>query len=163
MDYAKVMTNIRRIVRSVNLESKRIEKRYGVSIPQLLCLNFLREREDHRASQREIGQFLSLNASTVTGIVNRLEKKGLIAKLPPGRDRRVNNVTITAKGAALIDPSPELLHDRLARKLKGLCADDLARIQDAYERILDLLELDEPKDELPILTGNLDLRDPLED
>ena len=74
-----------------------------------------------------------------------------------------NNVTITAKGAALIDPSPELLHDRLARKLKGLGADDLARIQDAFERILDLLELDEPKDESPILTGNLDLRDPLED
>ena len=36
--YSGIMISIRKIVRAINLESKRIEKDYGLSIPQLLTL-----------------------------------------------------------------------------------------------------------------------------
>ncbi len=74
MNYTDILTGLRKIIRSVNLESKRIEKQFGISIPQLLCLNFLHSQAGFQASQKEIKDFLSLNASTVTGIINRLEK-----------------------------------------------------------------------------------------
>ena len=44
--YADLMISIRKIVRAVNLESKRIEKNHGLSIPQLLTLKFLKEHLD---------------------------------------------------------------------------------------------------------------------
>ncbi len=38
MDYKEILIQIRRIVRSINLESKKIQKDFSVSIPQILCL-----------------------------------------------------------------------------------------------------------------------------
>ena len=99
MNYAEILINIRKISRSVNLESKRLEKEYGISIPQLLALNYLREQNNFLASHKSIKDFLKLNASTVTGIITRLEKKGLVAKLPRLQDKRVSLITLTAKGA----------------------------------------------------------------
>lgn len=91
MKYTDILIRLRQIIRSVNLESKRIEKEYGISIPQLLCFHFLNEKENFQASHKEIKDFLKLNASTVTGIINRLEKKGFVARVPKKGDKRVND------------------------------------------------------------------------
>lgn len=75
MTFIEILIKLRRIVRSINLESKRVDKELGVSIPQLLCLQFLAEQEDYRANASKLKAFLNLNASTITGIISRLEKK----------------------------------------------------------------------------------------
>jgi hypothetical protein len=41
-NYTELMISIRKIVRAVNLESKIIEKYFGLSIPELLTLKFLK-------------------------------------------------------------------------------------------------------------------------
>ena len=64
MEYTEILINIRKIIRSINLESKSIEREFGISIPQYLCLNFLRTSETYRATATEIGLHLNLNAST---------------------------------------------------------------------------------------------------
>ena len=120
MKHTDILVQIRTIIRSVNLEGKRIEKEYGISIPQLLCLNFLNEKDTFQASHKEIKDFLKLNASTVTGIIARLEKKGFIARLPKQKDKRVAAITITARGNELINNTPEPLHQQLSQKLKKL-------------------------------------------
>ncbi len=158
MDYTEVLTGLRKIIRSVNLESKRIEKEYGISIPQLLCLNFLNRREGFQASQKEIKDFLSLNASTVTGIINRLEKKGLIAKLPKREDKRVSYITITAKGADLIQNTPQLLHERLTLKLQSLSSAELEELRSAFTLIADFLDVDK-LDASPIITAEVSIQE----
>ncbi len=80
--YSEIMSSVRKIVRAINLESKRVEKNFGISIPQLLTLKFLNESEGYKSSMKAIKEMLSLNASTVTGIVARLEQKGFVARLP---------------------------------------------------------------------------------
>ncbi len=158
MNYTDILTGLRKIIRSVNLESKRIEKQYGISIPQLLCLNFLNSQTGFQASQKEIKDFLSLNASTVTGIINRLEKKGLVAKLPKREDKRVSYITITAKGADLIQNTPELLHERLTQKLKSLSTEHLEELRHSFEVIADFLDV-EKVDASPILTAEVSIKD----
>ena len=155
MRYTEILVRIRQIVRSVNLESKRIEKEYGISIPQLLCLTFLSEQEYFQASHKQIKDFLQLNASTVTGIITRLEKKGYVARLPRRHDRRVGLITITAKGAELLERTPEPLHEQLSIKLRKLSQTDLQKLQDAFDAITDFLDI-ESVDAAPIITAVID-------
>lgn len=157
MDYTEILANIRKIVRSINLESKRIEKEHGISIPQLLTLKFLKEQPNFQSSQKGIKDYLQLNASTVSGIINRLEKKGLIAKLPKQKDRRVSVITITAKGADLIDKTPEPLHDIFIQKLEKLPLEKVAALENAFQMIIDLFNLDEVVDAAPIITAETTL------
>lgn len=156
MKYTEILTRIRQIIRSVNLESKRIEKEYGISIPQLLCLNFLLERENKQASHKQIKDFLQLNASTVTGIIDRLEKKNLVIRLPKQQDRRVGMISITEKGLALIAGTPEPLHQQLSDKLKKLSPDQLKELQSSFDIIINFLNIEDVK-AAPIITAGTDV------
>lgn len=162
MNYTDILTRIRQIIRSVNLESKRIQKEYGISIPQLLCLNFLNEKDHYQASNKEIKDFLKLNASTVTGIIARLEKKGYIARLPKSKDKRVGLISITAAGADLLENTPEPLHEQLSAKLKKLSAEELAQLQSSFDTIIEFLNIDD-EDASPIITAITNISNPEND
>lgn len=143
MDTTDILIKIRKIVRSINLESKKIQKEYGVSIPQVLCLQFLRDSANYQAGQGEIRKFLNLNSSTTSGIVNRLESKGLVARLPRSGDKRVVTISLTSKGDKLMKQIPSLMHEQLSEKLVNLDDSTLKNVQDSLELLVTLLEIDD--------------------
>lgn len=136
-----ILIKIRKIVRSINLESKKILKDYGVSIPQVLCLNYLRNSPDFRATQKEISEFMNLNPSTVTGIINRLENKGYIARLPKKDDRRKTFIILTSKSSSVLDKIPPLMHERLSENLKEISPGDAQKIGSALDLLINYLDI----------------------
>lgn len=151
MDYTDILINIRKIVRSINLESKKIQKEYGISIPQLLTLGYLSDRDQYHATHGEIARFLHLNSSTVTGIINRLESKGYVARLPRPGDKRSVNIALTATGADLLEKSPRLLHEKWSQKLKGLPEEQLEEINKSLQLLVESLEIEMVKAS-PVIT-----------
>lgn len=148
-----VLSNIRKIVRSINLESKRIQKDHGVSIPQVLCLNYLYSSPNFQSTQGDIKKFLHLNSSTVSGIIQRLEKKGFIARLPKTGDKRVTNLTLTVSGEKILQKIPPLLHDRLSTKLEKLNEDEIDTIKNSLLQLVNLLQI-EDVDASPLITND---------
>ena len=158
MDTTEVLIKIRKIVRSVDIESKKIQKEYGVSIPQVLCLSFLHESSNYQATQGEIREFLNLNSSTVSGIINRLEKKGLLARLPKSGDKRVVNIALTSAGDKLFATIPSLLHEQLSEKLQKLEQSELDKVEESLETLVRLMDI-EQVEASPLLTLESDLED----
>lgn len=152
MTFIDILIKLRKIVRSVNLESKRVEKEQGVSIPQLLCLQFLAEQEDYKTNATKLKSFLNLNASTISGILRRLEKKGLVAKLPKTLDKRVTLIALTANGMALIQSAPITFQQKLSEKLQALPPDKLQTIIDGIDLLTQVMEV-EGIDASPIITA----------
>jgi len=152
MDFTPVIIKIRRIVRSINLESKKVQKEYGVSIPQLLCLEYLKEAPNYQATQRMIRDHMRLNSSTMTGIINRLEKKGYVARLPKSGDKRVTNIALTSSGERILTHTPDLMQKRLDVKLRSLSDEEINKINSALDTLIDMLEI-EDIDASPVLTG----------
>ncbi len=142
MDTNDILIKIRKIVRSVDIESKKIQKEYGVSIPQVLCLNFLHDSPSYQATQGEIRKFLNLNSSTVSGIINRLEKKGYLARLPKSGDKRVVNIALTSAGDSLLDRIPALLHEQLSEKLQKLDPRELEKVEHSLDTLVTLLDIE---------------------
>lgn len=153
MDVTEIIIKIRKIVRSINLESKKIEKEYGVSIPQVLSLHYLRDTENFQAGQGEIRKFLNLNASTTSGIINRLEAKGLVARLPKSGDKRVVTIALTTKGDRLVDAMPPLLHEKLADKLEKYDDQSLQKIEESLELLIKIFEIEEV-DAAPLISSD---------
>lgn len=139
-------------MRSVNLESKRVDKELGVSIPQLLCLQFLAEQDEFRANASKLKGFLNLNASTITGIISRLEKKNLVMKLPKSLDKRITLISLTTEGKELIQNAPITFQQKLSEKLQALSPEKLKTIIDGIDLLTELMEVDEI-DDSPIITS----------
>jgi len=157
METTDILIQIRKIVRSINLESKKIQKEYGVSIPQVLCLNYLHQAPNFQATQGEVKRFLNLNSSTVSGIIQRLEKNGLVARLPKSGDKRVVNIALTSAGDELISSMPSLLHEQLSDKLQTLSASDLQQIEESLDVLVRLLDI-QSVEASPVITieGNIE-------
>lgn len=156
MDTNDILIKIRKIVRSVDIESKKIQKEYGVSIPQVLCLNFLHDSPNYQATQGEIRKFLNLNSSTVSGIINRLEKKGYLARLPKTGDKRVVNIALTSAGDTLLDRIPALLHEQLSSKLQKLEPSELEKVEHSLDTLVTLLDI-EKIEASPLFTMDISL------
>lgn len=151
MDTLEILISIRKIVRSINLESKKIEKDFDISIPQLLCLTHLSQFTSYQTTVSNLKTLLSLNSSTVTGIVNRLEKKGLVARLPKQGDKRVTYVALTASGLKLVDSSPSVLHNQLTTKIHSLPPETQEMIGNSLKLIISALNIND-LDASPIIT-----------
>ncbi|HKL32033.1 MAG TPA: MarR family transcriptional regulator [Tangfeifania sp.] len=158
MESTEILIKIRKIVRSINLESKKIQKEYGVSIPQVLCLQYLRNSVNYQAGQGEIRKFLNLNASTASGIINRLENKGLVARLPKSGDKRVVTIALTSKGDQLMQKMPSLLHERLSEKMIKLDNSTLENIKSSLELLVNILEIDDVE-AFPLISNDDTLED----
>ena len=84
-------------------ECNRLFSEYDLTLAQLELQYFLFQQQEKGVSvnQRTIETTLHLKNPTVTGILNRLEGKGFVARVADPRDRRVNIVCLTDKALAL--------------------------------------------------------------
>lgn len=87
----ELMDRTRQTVREVGEEE-------GLSIPQLDVLRRLRRGP---SPMRRLAVQMNCEASNLTGLVDRLEARGLVERLPYPEDRRVKCVALTRKGEEL--------------------------------------------------------------
>nr|WP_325186380.1 MarR family transcriptional regulator [uncultured Oscillibacter sp.] len=72
--------------------------RYDVTPVQTHVLMYLHQHGG-QAPQREVTEFLRAKPSTVNGVLDRMEEKGLVRRSVSGQDARRRLITLTDKGA----------------------------------------------------------------
>ena len=76
-----------------------------------------------------------------------------MARLSKSGDKRVTYLTLTASGIKLLEQTPNILHDRLAQKLKTLSEKDLQMVSDALDIIINSMQIIQV-DAAPLLTSD---------
>src|ERR1700749_1978861 len=79
------------------LERRAAERDLSIAATRLLGV--LRDREP---TMQELARLLDLDKSSVTGLVDRAERRGLVARAPSPADRRAVLVRLTEEGRSLI-------------------------------------------------------------
>ncbi|MFJ4691792.1 MarR family winged helix-turn-helix transcriptional regulator [Streptomyces sp. NPDC088766] len=85
------------------------------------------------AAMRVLASILTCDASNMTGIVDRLEKRGLVRREPSLTDRRVKNVVLTDEGERVIDVIRGKMHTTRAG-LDNLSAEERDTLYTLLER-----------------------------
>ena len=149
----RVLSAMRRIIHSVDLYSRELTAKTHITTPQLGCLITLAERGPMTATT--IRREIFLSPSTVVGILDRLEEKGLLKRERVSKDRRVVTVTISEQGRSVVDTAPSPLQSRLTEALGALPMPEQIEIAKSLERVVGLMEAQDI-DAAPILaTGPL--------
>ena len=77
--WREVLVFLRRIIHATDLQSKRVAKVCGLTIPQVMVLNSIDQLGD--VTVKRISDEVSLSQATVTTILNRLEDRGLLVEV----------------------------------------------------------------------------------
>ena len=98
----------------------------GITYPQYLVLNALRDAETLTIGG--LASRLSLEPSTITPLVKRLEAAGLVARARSPHDEREVRVSLTDEGAEVVGRTACLAEALLAKSGMGL--GELAQLRD---------------------------------
>jgi ribosomal-protein-alanine N-acetyltransferase len=136
-----VLVSIRRIMRSIDLYSKKLAQTHRLTIPQVVLL---REIQRHkRLALGELAKLASLSNATVTGIVDRLESRNLIRRIRNENDRRQIFVEIQPEGTDILQAMLPLLQENFVQKLGKLDKREQAQILSSLERVAYLMNAEE--------------------
>lgn len=113
-----VLINLRRIIQAIDLHSRQLTRQHGITTPQLIILRQIEGEEAITVSQ--LAREVSLKQATVTDILNRLERKGLVHRQKDTDDRRRVLVKETDAGKKLLEAAPSPLQDTFLEKFENL-------------------------------------------
>lgn len=139
----RILRALRRITRAIALHSKQLAACSNITAPQLVCLHTIIANGPITATA--ISREIHVSASTVVGILDRLEEKGLIRRERGREDRRIVFVSATPAGMELARSAPSPLQQTLAAALNELPELEQATITLSLERIVDILEKRQPE------------------
>lgn len=144
----QILQSLRRIIRAIDIYSRKLKASYQLTAPQLICLLII--VEDGPLNTTSLSKKVFLNPSTIVGILDRLEARKLIIRNRDEKDRRIVNVSATEDGIKISQTAPSPLQDNLAESLKKLPELEQATIALSLERVVDLMEAKQ-LDAAPIL------------
>lgn len=152
---AETMDNIRRVLQVVNEKSKRIESETGLTGPQIWAVKTISELGRVRVS--DLARAMYLHPATVVGILDRLEKRGLVVRERSNADRRVVDVALTAEGQLLVSCSPDVASNKIIHGLEALTGEQLGMIHRGLASLVTILDA---SNMLPHLMGAEEVNSP---
>lgn len=134
----EVLISLRRVTRAIDLHSKHLMKTAGLTAPQMLILQTLRDQGDAIIS--DVANQISLSQATVTSILDRLEKRGLVMRERSRQDKRKVFACLTEAGNDLIRNAPMPLQDYFIRQFSDLQDWEQTQIISALQRVAHMMD-----------------------
>ena len=122
---AKMISN------SVDRAINRTMAEFGLTSSQAFILGYIHRNRGNHICQRDIENNFNIKHPTATGILHRLEEKGLITCIPFPTDRRYKIITETDKALAL--------HLKVKNQIESVESAALAGLTDSEHEMLCVL------------------------
>lgn len=106
---------------------------HGITLPQWRALAQIAKNE--RISQVSLASMIDADPMTMSGILDRLEKRGLIAREPDPADSRAKLARLTAEGYALFSVARSVGQAMYESALEGVSPRDRSTVETVLEQI----------------------------
>jgi|TARA_B110000879_G_scaffold212837_1_gene311276 DNA-binding MarR family transcriptional regulator len=151
----QVLISLRRVIRATDLHSKQLVKTTGLTAPQILLLQAIRDNGD--VTIGEVAKKISLSQATVTTILDRLEKRELVKRVRSTKDKRRVHVYLTDKASEILKDAPVPLQEQFSEQFNELELWEQTMIISSLQRIAQMMDA-EDIDASPVLdVGALDI------
>lgn len=133
-----IVAAIRKFVRAVSLDAFKMSRQYGLTGPQSAVLRTL--FKEGPISSASLSRRLYVTPSNITGIIDRLQKKGFVERIRKEEDRRVALIELTESGNMLSRELPDPIEKKLIKGLANLESEHVRILALAIKQILNLID-----------------------
>ncbi len=136
-----VLVTLRQIIRAIDMHSKQLVKKYGLTGPQLLVLKEIMSSEDINIGR--VAKKVSLSQATVTNIIDRLETRGMVTRERSSQDKRRVIVRVTEKTEGLLASDPSVLQEDFVEEFRKLEEWEQTLILSSIQRIARMMNAED--------------------
>lgn len=135
IDYFTI--NIERYLRGIDyrikMEARKIINELGITTPQFMALQIL--FNNGNLTIGELSQKMSLACSTITDLIDRMEKAHLVVREKSNKDKRVVIVSILPKGKDVLDKALDRRRAFIKAKLRDMSIEDIEKLNIYLENL----------------------------
>ena len=146
--HEEVLVALRRIIRATDSHSKRLSKEFGLTTPQLLILQSIRDLGD--VTIRHISNEVNLSQATVTTIIDRLEDRGMVTRRRSEEDKRKVYTALTGEGKKILKNAPAPIQEEFVNSFHELEDWEQSLILSSVQRLASMMDA-EKIDAAPLL------------
>ncbi len=137
----EIINGLRRIVRALELFSGEVKRDFGLTAPQLWALKTL--EQNGPLTVGELATHLLVHQSTVSLLIKRLERRGLVRRERQQEDRRFVRIELTDRAVAICRHAPAPAQGRLLHSLGRMSPTRLARIRQSVHDLTLAMEAED--------------------
>lgn len=131
----RAMNAIRRLVRALRLGNRQAEGRAGISAAQLFVLQCV--GRSGPLSLKAVAARTATDQSSVSVVVDRLARRGLVSRRRAAQDARRLEIALTPRGTAVLARAPgRAAPHALLRGLRELPPGELRRLARLLDRVV---------------------------
>jgi DNA-binding MarR family transcriptional regulator len=134
----EVLVALRRVIRATDLHSKYLAKTTGLTAPQMLLLQTIRDKGE--VTIGEIAQEMSLSQATVTTIIDRLEKRELVFRVRSQKDKRKVHAYLTDQAKEILKEAPVPLQEQFSRQFSDMQKWEQTMMISSLQRIAQMMD-----------------------
>ena len=138
-----ILATLKQITRSLDLQSKNLMRKYGLTGPQLLIIKELYKNSD--LTLKQVAVKVSLSQATVTSIIDRLEKMQFVMRIRNSQDKRKVNIQLADKAVEILSKNPGLLQEQFSEEFEKLEDWEKNYLMSALQRIASMMNADKIK------------------
>lgn len=134
----EVLVALRRVIRATDLHSKHLAKTTGLTSPQMLLLQTIRDIGEVTIGQ--LANKMSLSQATVTSILDRLEKRELVYRVRSKEDRRKVHAYLTDQATEVLKEAPIPLQEQFTKQFGALQEWEQTMIISSLQRVAQMMD-----------------------
>lgn len=146
--YEELFVSIRKIIRAIDIRSRKLGKEAGITGPQLIIMQELARVKGITA--KEVSTNVNLSQATVTSILDRLEAKNIVKRVRSESDRRRVSLFLTDEGKETLFNAPQPIEEAFVERFSALKEWEQFQLISSVERIADMMDASEI-DAAPVL------------
>lgn len=136
--YDELLVSLRKMIRSIDLYSKKLSKETGLTSPQLILLQQIAARDGILVKQ--IADNINLSSATVTNILDRLESRDFVVRERSTVDKRKVGLHITEQGMQAISKSPMPLQRNFINQFEELADEEQVQMLATLRRLAKMMD-----------------------
>ena len=149
-DYDDILISLRQITRAIDIHSRNLQKQTGLTTSQLLVLEAIQKLEV--PTPGSVAKEIVLSQATVTSLLDRMEKRGLIKREKRDQDKRSVWLALSAEGTEILNSAPDILQTEFLDKYRHLEDWERQMLVAALGRVAAMMNANK-LDASPILTS----------
>lgn len=135
-----LLMTLRKITRALDLHSKQLVQKYGLTGPQMTLLKSIWEKSDQHMTSKQLSNIISLSQATVTSILDRLTERGYITRVKCQHDRRKIYIRLTDRAVQVFIKNPTLLQEDFVSQFTALHDWEQSLLLSSLERIANMMD-----------------------
>lgn len=136
----EIERNLRRIDHIIRKEGRLILKEYNITVPQFEALQYLMHNENMTIG--ELSQKMHLAFSTITDLIDRMEKSELVSRMKDPNDKRIVRLKVLSKGFDVVKKVLSKRREFLSGKLASLTDEEKEKLDRVLQRLHEVMEED---------------------